>query len=102
MPHDFSKPVKGADDQLIASVAESLPNLPNLRADIADRFAQGVRALVETRAQSGWPGELAQDDVAAFIYVERPREIGERLGGGASNGPNRYHGKAFRSCLLHE
>jgi hypothetical protein len=70
----------GADDELLAAIAGILPALPNIRADVADRFAQGVRALVEARAQSSWPSESDQEDVAAFIFVERPRETGDPLG----------------------
>lgn len=80
MPPEDSQPVAGVSDQLLAAVAGILPALPNVRADVADRFSQSVRALVETRAQAGWPGELEDADVAAFVYVDRPREIGDRLG----------------------
>jgi hypothetical protein len=79
MQPDDSEPVEGTDDQLLAAVAELLPALPNIEADIADRFAQGVRALVEARAQSGWPGETQGNDVAAFVFVDRPREVGARF-----------------------
>jgi hypothetical protein len=80
MPPDESQPVTGTNDELLAAVAGILPALPNIRADIADRFAQGVRALVEARAQSGWPGESDQEDVAAFVFVERPRQTGDAFG----------------------
>ncbi len=80
MPPEDSQPIAGASDQLLAAIAGILPALPNVRADIADRFSQGVRALVETRAQSGWPGEDDGVDVAAFVFVDRPREVGDRLG----------------------
>jgi hypothetical protein len=80
MQPDDSQPVAGASDQVLAAVAGILPALPNVRADVADRFAQGVRALIETRAQAGWPGETAQADVAAFVFVDRPREVGDRFG----------------------
>lgn len=80
MPPEDSQPIAGVSDQLLAAVAGVLPALPNVRADVADRFAQGVRALVETRAQAGWPGELGGADVAAFVFVDRPREIGDRFG----------------------
>ena len=80
MQPDTSKPVYGADDQLLASVVGSLPALPNVRAGVADRFAQGVRALVETRAQADWPGETGEKDVAAFVFVNRPRKVGDRFG----------------------
>ena len=80
MPHDNSSPVAGTDDQLLKSAIDELPALPNIRADDADRFAQGVRALVEGRAQRNWPNESDRDDVAVFILVDRPRETGDRFG----------------------
>lgn len=72
--------VQGVDDGALANVASSLPRLPNLRADDPDRFAQAVRALLERRAQQGWPGELGTHDVAAFVLVARPREFQARFG----------------------
>ena len=80
MPRDSSFPVAGTDDQLLKSAVGELPALPNTRADDADRFAQGVRALVEGRAQRNWPNESDLDDVAVFILVDRPRETGDRFG----------------------
>ena len=72
--------VQGVDDNALAMVASTLPGLPNLRAGDADRFAQAVRALVERRAQNGWPGEAANHDFAAFVLVARPREFQKRYG----------------------
>ena len=79
MPRDSSSPVAGTDDQLLKSAVGELPALPNARADDADRFAQGVRALVERRAQRNWPNESDRDDVAVFLLVDRPRETGDRF-----------------------
>ena len=79
MPRDSSSPVAGTDDQLLKSAVGELPALPNIRANDADRFAQGVRALVEGRAQRRWPNESDRDDVAVFILVDRPRETGDRF-----------------------
>ena len=79
MPHDSSSPVAGTDDQLLKSAVGELPALPNIRADDADRFAQGIRALVEGRAQRNWPRENDSEDVAVFILVERPRETGDQF-----------------------
>lgn len=80
MPRDSSSPVAGTDDQLLKSAVGELPALPNAHAGDADRFAQGVRALVERRAQRNWPKESNNDDVAVFILVDRPRETGDRFG----------------------
>jgi len=80
MQPEISRPVPGVKDELIAAVAGVLPELPNVRADIVDRFTQGVRALVEIRAQAGWPSGATDHDVAVFVFVDRPREIGERFG----------------------
>jgi hypothetical protein len=55
-----------------------LPKLPNVRAEDPDRFAQAARALVETRAQAGWPAE-GEGEVAAFVLVDRPREFAARF-----------------------
>ena len=79
MPRDSSSPVAGTDDQLLKSAVGELPALPNARADDADRFAQGVRALVEGRAQRNWPNEGDRDNVAVFLLVDRPRETGDRF-----------------------
>lgn len=79
MPHDSSSPVAGTDDQLLKSAVGELPALPNIRADDADRFAQGVRALVEGRAQRNWPRENDSEDVSVFIFVDRPRETGDQF-----------------------
>jgi len=75
MRRENSQPVAGADDNLLAAVAGILPSLPNLRAEDADRFAQAVRAIVEKRAQEGWPNEKETEDVSVFVFVERPREF---------------------------
>ena len=56
-----------------------LPSLPNVRAEAADRFAQAIRALVESRAQDEWPNE-GEEDVAVFVMVDRPRQVGEKHG----------------------
>lgn len=73
MPPESTPKVAGTDDTVLAAVAGILPKLPNVRAEDPDRFAQAARALVETRAQSGWPAE-GEADVAVFVSVDRPRE----------------------------
>ncbi|MDP4540342.1 hypothetical protein Q9K01_11955 [Qipengyuania sp. DY56-A-20] len=78
MPPEQTTSVNGTDDNVLAAVAGILPKLPNVRAEDPDRFAQAARALVETRAQAGWPSE-ADADVAAFVMVDRPREYAARF-----------------------
>lgn len=77
MPPEPTAKVAGTDDTVLAAVAGILPKLPNVRAEDPDRFAQAARALVETRAQAGWPAE-GEADVAAFVLVDRPREAAAR------------------------
>ncbi len=79
MPANPSDSVPGVDDQQLATVAELLPELPNIRAESADRFAQAVRTLVEKRAQKNWPNE-GEADLAVFVMVDHPRLIGEKYG----------------------
>ena len=79
MQRDSFPLVASTHDQLLKAAASELPSLPNARVDDADRFAQGVRALVEERAQRNWPNEGDGDDVAVFILVDRPRETGDRF-----------------------
>jgi hypothetical protein len=78
MPPEPTASVPGADDTLLAAVAGLLPTMPNVRAQDPDRFAQATRALVEVRAQAGWPSE-GDADVAAFVKVDRPREFAVRI-----------------------
>jgi hypothetical protein len=72
-------PIEGVDDAELAKVATSLPSLPVVDAETPDRFAQAVRAVLERRAQAGWPNET-NADVSVFVFVERPRQIGDLLG----------------------
>lgn len=78
MPPEPLASVAGTDDSVLAAVAGILPKLPNVRAEDPDRFAQAARALVETRAQAGWPAE-GEAEVAAFVMVDRPREFAGRF-----------------------
>ncbi len=71
--------VDGVNDQDLVAAASALPKIPNLRAEDPDRFAQAVRGLVESRAQAGWPGEVSNTGVAAFVMVSRPREFARRF-----------------------
>lgn len=79
MATDDSNEISGVDDQKLAAVAGNLPELPNIRADRADRFAQSIRALVEKRAQNDWPNESEADE-AVFVMVDHPRRVGEQYG----------------------
>ena len=80
MAGEGSGEIDGVNDQELAAVAGLMPRLPNVRAARADRFAQAVRTLVETRAQTGWPNE-GSSDLAVFVLVDHPRKVGEAHGG---------------------
>lgn len=71
--------VPGVDDRELAAVASELPSTPYVGGDRAERFAQAVRQVVERRAQGGWRAETTSDDVAVFVMVSWPREVGERF-----------------------
>ena len=86
MQPDVPESVLDVNDEQLAAVASFLPELPNISAEPADRFAQAVRALVEKRAQEGWPNE-SEEDVAVFVMVEHPRQAGERHGARAFADP---------------
>ena len=77
MPAEVHDNIPGVDTEQLASVASLLPELPNIRAQAADRFAQAVRALVEKRARNAWPNEGAAD-LAVFVMVDRPRRVGQQ------------------------
>lgn len=79
MPVDPSDSVPGVDSQRLAVAAGRFLELPNIRAEPADRFAQAVRALVEKRAQKNWPNE-GEADLAVFVMVDHPRPVGEKYG----------------------
>lgn len=79
MPTEVPGSVPGTDDKQLARVACRLPELPDIGAEPADRFAQAVRTLVEKRARNEWPNE-GDADVAVFVMVDYPRQIGERHG----------------------
>ena len=68
MPAEGSDGIPGVDSQQLAAVAGLLPELPNFRAEAADRFSQAVRALVETRARNAWPNE-GDADIAVFVML---------------------------------
>ena len=79
MPIEPPDNVPGVDDRELAAVVGHLPDLPNIRAEPADRFVQGVRALVEKRAQEEWPNE-DEANLAVFVMVDHSRQVGERHG----------------------
>ncbi len=72
------KEVPGVDEDQLAAVVGTLPNLPNISAEDADRFTQAVRAIAETRARRGWANE-DKEDIAVFVMVKRPRQAGENF-----------------------
>ena len=80
MKIEDSREIPGVEDRQLAAVAGLLPALPNIRAGSADRFAQAIRTLVERRAQRGWPNE-SEADLAVFVLVDYPRQVGEKYGG---------------------
>ena len=77
MPVDPSDSVPGVDGQRLAVAAGRFLELPNIRAEPADRFAQAVHTLVEKRAQKNWPNE-GKADHAVFVMVDHPRPVGEK------------------------
>ena len=72
--------IPSVSDDRLAEIAARTPALPNLHGDRPLRFAQAVRALVEERAQQGWPGE-GDEDLAVFVLVDYPRQAGQAHGG---------------------
>ena len=86
MTADGSDKIQGVDDELIATVAGLTPAVPNIRVAEADRFAQAVRTLVERRAQNDWPNENPQEDLAVFVLVDRPRQVGRAHDGRSFRG----------------
>ena len=78
MQPEPSKEVPGVDENQLASVTKTLLALPDILAEDADRFTQAIRALAETRVQSGWTNEY-EENIAVFVMVKRPRQIGERF-----------------------
>lgn len=81
MPAEESGRIPGVDDQELAAIASLVPALPNVPASRPDRFVQAVRMLVEKRAQEGWPDEVGSADLAVFVLVDYPRQVGELHGG---------------------
>lgn len=76
MPPEIPDSVPGVEDKQLAAVVSDLPALPNIRAEVADRFSQAIRNLVENRAQQSWVNE-GEQNVAVFVMVDRPRQVGE-------------------------
>ena len=67
-----------SEEELSLAAAALVTSVPATELDDSDRFCVAVRALVESRAQAGWDGE-GDGDVAAFVMVPYPRQVGERL-----------------------
>jgi hypothetical protein len=94
-----SAQIEGVDDALLAAATARLPTLPIMDAALPDRFSQAVRALVERRAQAGWPNEN-QSDVAVFVMVSHPRPIGDALGAIPIADPIATHDPLLGKLLL--
>lgn len=62
------------EEQLIARVVGSAPNLPIISGGESDRFFQEVRALLERRAQDSWKHEDDECKSAVFVLVDFPRK----------------------------
>ena len=76
MKDEVGNEIEGVSSELLAAVASVVPALPYMRGTFADRFAQEVRSLIDSRAQNNWPGE-SDEDVAVFVQVKYPRKTGE-------------------------
>ena len=92
--------VEGVDDGDLASATSALLRIPDLRAEDPERFAQSIRALVERRAQTGWPGEGDGHDVAAFVMVGRPREFQARFSSAPITDPASTNQAVLGNVLL--
>ena len=79
MPTNNSDSIPGLNEHQLAAVADDFLVIPDVWADAADRFVSEVRKLVEQRAQNGWPNER-DEDIAVFVLVDHPREVGELHG----------------------
>ena len=79
MPIENSDSIPGLNEQQLTATADDLTAIPDVWAEAADRFVSEVRKLVEQRAQNGWPNER-DDDIAVFVLVDHPREVGELHG----------------------
>lgn len=72
--------IPGVGEEELQFAATSLiTTTPATDLEDADRFCVAVRSLVETRAEVDWSGE-GDDDVAVFVHVQYPRQVGEKLG----------------------
>lgn len=80
MPDDFPDGlIPGVSDSEVAGAVGKLASIPTTALEDHERFLVAVRALVESRAQSGWQNE-GTEDVAVFVLAPYPRKIGEELG----------------------
>jgi hypothetical protein len=78
MGPESQDPVYGVSDQELAGALDELASLPPPSIDDSDRFVIEVRAILEDRAQGGWAKENPAD-VAVFLHVDYPKQIGDRL-----------------------
>jgi len=65
--------VEFEDDDLIAATVSASTNSPNIPDMGTDRFATEVKALLESRAQSGWENESADESRVVFVATDYPR-----------------------------
>ncbi len=79
MPGEFSDVIPGVSESEVAGAVQSLTKIPVTALEDHERFMVAVRSLVESRAQSGWQHEGAED-VGVFLLARYPREVGERYG----------------------
>jgi len=80
MPAEINGSISDVSDAELASVTNTIVSQPDVDADDRDRFFGQVQALVEGRAQAGWPAESA-DTIAIFVRADYPREAASALTG---------------------
>src|SRR5438045_234560 len=79
MPNEFPDDlVPGVSETEIVQAVKRLTTIPASALEDHERFLIAVRALAESRAQTGWQNEGDQD-VAVFILAPYPRKLGERF-----------------------
>ena len=80
--------IPGVSEAEISEAVKTLvTTVPATDLEDSDRFCIAVRALAESRAQSGWGGE-SDEDVAVFVLAAYPRRIGEKFGARPVSNPS--------------